>query len=511
MVFTQSANAFRTALRWVIAATVFGSFIGRAPQTARAAPMTPTFTVNSAFDLPASAPLDNGVCETAPGNGLCTLRAAIMKANHQPGGATIRFGLPGVVTYTLTIAPSLLDDERTGDLNITNPVNLVGNGATHTIIDGNGTDRVFNVGHAISATIAGVTIENGTQLHCGGGGGIFNDGNLTLSDSTVSGNTVGCLEASVSYGAGVVNWSQAVLTVTDSIINGNTDDASLGEGGGIYTAGPLMLVNSTVSGNTNYYGGSGGGLFAVYGPVTVISSTINANRSPDGGGLYFVAAPGTISSSTISGNSAENGGGVFHESLHPLAIDNTTVANNNSFSNGGGIYNSSGPTSLFNVTLSGNLANAEGHRGGVGGGVLNTISGTVNIQNSILAGNSYVTLIVGHVYLNPEDCNGTLTSLGNNILRTEADCSVSGSGVTVADPLLGPLADNGGPTQTQALLPGSPAIDAGNVDGCTDSFGALLASDQRGHQRPANGGGSLRCDIGAFELQRLLYLPLLIR
>src|SRR5262249_41328848 len=152
----QSANPFGTALGLTMAVMVLSVSIGQEPQTALAAP---TFTVNSPFDLPASAPLDNGVCETAPGNDLCTLRAAIMKANHYPGGATIRFGLPGVVTYTLGIPPAGFDDERTGNLNITNTVNIIGNGATSTILDGNGTDQVLNVGNAISATITGVTIK----------------------------------------------------------------------------------------------------------------------------------------------------------------------------------------------------------------------------------------------------------------------------------------------------------------------------------------------------------------
>ena len=108
--------------------------------------------------------------------------------------------------------------------------------------------------------------------------------------------------------------------------------------------------------------------------------------------------------------------------------------------------------------------------------------------------------------LNLEDCSGTITSQGNNILSTTTDCTVSGGGVTVTDPLLGPLANNGGSTQTHALLTGSPAIDAGNAGGCTDNLGAILTTDQRGFHRPI---GS-HCDIGAFELQRLLYLPLVI-
>jgi hypothetical protein len=488
--------------------------VGQAPQTARAAPAAPTFSVNSTFDLPASAPLDTGPCETAPGDGQCTLRAAVMKANHYPGGgATIRFGLPAAVTYTLGIPPDLVDNERTGDLNITNTVNILGNGVTQSIIDGNGTDRVFNIGPGIRVMMTGVTIKNGSILDCGGGGGIFNNGTLTLSNSTVSGNTSGCMEAAVAYGAGITNWSGAVLTVTNSIVSENMNDADSAEGGGLYTAGRLVLVNSLVSGNRNNYGGDGGGLYAISAAasVTLINSTIHGNWSPNGGGLFSVAAPVTVTNSTIDGNQANNGGGIYHENVSGLVLRNSTVANNASYVSGGGIYNDGGPVSLFNVTLSGNLANFDGNRGGVGGGVLNTITGTVNFQNSILAGNSVVSVVIGHRILNPEDCSGSLISQGNNLMRTKADCSVSGGGVTVAAPLLDSLANNGGPTETEALLPGSPALDAVNAGGCTNELGAPLTTDQRGAPRPANATGVTLCDIGAFELQRTVVLPVVLR
>lgn len=142
----------------------------------------------------------------------------------------------------------------------------------------------------------------------------------------------------------------------------------------------------------------------------------------------------TVTNSTIDGNQANNGGGIYHANISGLVLRNSTLANNASYINGGGIYNGSGPVSLFNVTLSGNLANFDGNRGGVGGGVVNTISGTINFQNSILADNSFVSLIFNHRILNPEDCSGMLMSQGNNLMRTEVDCTVSGGGVTVADP-----------------------------------------------------------------------------
>ena len=112
----------------------------------------------------------------------------------------------------------------------------------------------------------------------------------------------------------------------------------------------------------------------------------------------------------------------------------------------------------------------------------------------------------------PDDCAGTVNALGFDILRdvVTAHCTFSGSPSSV-DPALDLLQDNGGATFTEALLPGSPAIDTGDPGGCADDLATPLLTDQRGRPRPANGAGLTRCDIGAFELQRLLYLPLVRR
>ena len=134
--------------------------------------------------------------------------------------------------------------------------------------------------------------------------------------------------------------------------------------------------------------------------------------------------------------------------------------------------------------------------------------GTLNFANSIIALNEAIRDI-GPV-LDQDDCSGALTSQGNNLVYVynTLHCTINGP-FTLADPLLGPLQDNGGPTRTHALLMGSPAIDAGNSGGCTDNLGAALTSDQRGQPRPLAGHG--RCDIGAYEAPYLLLMPLLQR
>ena len=184
-----------------------------------------------------------------------------------------------------------------------------------------------------------------------------------------------------------------------------------------------------------------------------------------------------------------------------MTLTNSTVSGNGAFVDGGGIYNEYGTASLFNATITNNQADANFDGSGVGGGVFNSTStnATFNFQNTILAGNFET---VGMPAAPPTfvpvmgECAGIINSVGNNLM-TIADCTVSGSVPILGDAILGPLQNNGGPTQTHALLSGSPAIDAGNPGGCRDEFGALLTTDQRGFNRPGLG-----CDIGAFELQQ---------
>src|SRR5262245_58268931 len=170
----------------------------------------PSFTVNSLADVVASLPLDNGVCETNPGNGICTLRAAIMKANHFPGGGVI-INIPAG-TYGLTIPPAGTDDETTGDLNITADMTINGAGAANTIIDAKQIDRAFQVGtfggNAPTVTISGVTIRNGKTT--GSGGGLFNNGILTLNNCLISANQT----LIFGSGGGLVNQNTMTLNAT---------------------------------------------------------------------------------------------------------------------------------------------------------------------------------------------------------------------------------------------------------------------------------------------------------
>ena len=159
---------------------------------------------------------------------------------------------------------------------------------------------------------------------------------------------------------------------------------------------------------------------------------------------------------------------------------------------------------VFSSTITNNQADADFNGSGTGGGVISDPSGTFNFQNTILAGNLETGLAAPGVFgAFFGDCAGTINSLGNNLLRfiDGSHCTVAGGGVTLANPRLGPLQNNGGPTQTHALLADSPAIDAGNPFGCPSSFGGFLGTDQRGRLRHVDGNNdsTARCDIGAVE------------
>lgn len=449
------------------------------------------FTVNSPADIPDVKPGD-GICETAPGNNVCTLRAAIQEANMIPGPDTII--LQPNTTYTLTRAGTNETKSLNGDLNILDSLTIIGAGPNSTIIDGNGSvtgERVLYISNCIDngtlpgsaptptpapctqtdptdpkvikASISGLTIENGKSTNFAGG--VINGGNLTLNNVTITKNTVNGVN---DWGGGIQ--SSGPLTINNCTISNNISGTHNAFGGGIYNQAPMTITNSTISGNS-----TGGG----------------------GGGMYCIGAASTIRNCTISGNTAASGGGIYKAGF-PLVIINSTISGNFSTVNGGGIFANSGTMGMFNVTVTNNRANSDNSGVGFGGGITNVSGSTVNFQNSIIAGNTNVVVTSGGNFLNFDDCSGTISSLTNNIVQNanSGNCTVTGP-VTIADPNLGPLQDNGGLTFTHALLNGSPATDAGNSSGCTDDVGAFITTDQRGLHRPEGG----RCDEGAFEVQ----------
>jgi Right handed beta helix region len=291
--------------------------------------------------------------------------------------------------------------------------------------------------------------------------GIYNSGTATLTNSTVSEN------AADSEGGGIRN--AGTLTLTNSTVSGNI-------GGGIYGIfGTLTVSNSTVSGNTAPYGG---GIFND-GTLTLTNSTVSGNTADLGGGIDNEYGTATLTNSTVSGNSAVtgDGGGIYNGAT--LTLTNSTVSGNTAGDYGGGIANGATLT-LTNSTVSGNTAN----RGG--GGILNNAFGSLTLNNTVV----------------DNDCDGTIMSDGGNLESPADTCGFDQPtdqvNVTVEQLNLGPLADNGGPTWTHALLPGSVAIDQIPEAECLDADGEPLTTDQRGAPRPV---GTM-CDVGALELEQ---------
>jgi hypothetical protein len=404
--------------------------------------------------------------------GTGSLRQAILSANATPGADTITFtaGLQGTITLT------------SGELDITDSLTITGPGAGQIAVSGNNASRVFKVAAGSTVSISGLTIENGSYWIFGdAGAGIANWGTLTLDGVTVANNYAHGGES--AWGGGILN--RGTLTVQNSLITNNTDATTAGGGGGgIENYGNLTVVNSTLS--NNQVGGNGGAIDNE--PAAVVSitgSTISGNTSNDGGGIYNYDGTVQITSSTVSGNTGGFGGGGILNSGDTsgegvLTISDSTIAANIGYGGGGGILTgSSSQVTVSNSTIWGN-ANSYG---GYGGGIWNT-GGPLTMQNTILAGNTDA---------NAPDLAGSLTSSGYNLVgNTQGGGGFAGTDLLNVNPLLGPLQNNGGPTQTLALLPGSPAIGAGDP-----SFTGPPSTDQRGLPRVVNG----RLDIGAYQTQ----------
>jgi uncharacterized repeat protein (TIGR01451 family) len=449
-----------------------------------------------------------GTADTIANDGVVSLREAIVSTNGnadvnadvtaQRSGAYLA-GAAGADTisvpagtYALSIPGTAENAAATGDLDITDSLTLTGAGAATTVIDAGGIDRVFDIIGVNPVTISAVTIRNGnagTDFEGGGGvlltsRGVTTAYTVTLSDCVISGNTA-------VNGGGITNDD----TVNNSLVLVRTtvsDNTASTDGAGIVFApgtGSLTLTGCIV--RDNAAGRENGGILAVadlQSDLTITDSTISGNSAPGGigGGITWSAGTFTLANSTVSGNTAGTaGGGIITEGGNSVTLINSTISGNTAGENGGGLFNVNGPCTLTNVTITNNVADSDNNGIGNGGGIFNLSPGTIGLLNTIVGGN---TDRGGQA----PDCSGTITSQGHNLIQSTAGCTITGDttgNILGQDPKLGPLADNGGPTSTQLLLDGSPAIDAGT------SIGAP-ATDQRGITRPQKAG----VDIGSVEV-----------
>jgi hypothetical protein len=345
------------------------------------------------------------------------LREAIELANQYGSIDTIRFDASlteaGLATILLT----------QGELAITDDVTIEGPGAEWLTVSGNNASRVFHVDPGTAVTVSGQTITGGGVADHGGG--ILNEGKLSVSNVALYGN-------SAAEGGGIYN--SGTLEVTNSTLTGN----SASDSGGICNVGTMEVTNSTVSGNSAEW--NCGGIGNV-GTMEVTGSTISGNSTNWAGGIGNQGML-VVTNSTISGNTAFWGGGVVNDYFYgTMEVTNSIVAGN---------------------TL------------------------TDGVTPSDLTGGGDIVASSYHNLFGPGGSGGLVNGVNGNIVVT-----------AMADLHLGPLADNGGPTWSHALFPGSPAIDAGDPSVAFDPN----EFDQRGAPfARVDVLGGQRIDIGAYEL-----------
>lgn len=361
---------------------------------------------------------------------------------------------------------------------ISKTLTIQGVDANTTIVDGTDTDSVFIINSGIAVTLTNMTITNGNSINTSSnGGGIHIDrADVSLIDVIVSNNFAS------NVGGGVYSFGGNLRILNGQILNNivaHISGSSFGGGIAVQDDGDVpsqaSIVNTTVDNNLAYSdsgSGTGGGIYnASVSALTIENSTISNNESTHAAaGIFIHGAEGfttktvTITNSTISGNSAgASGGGIYGTNESDIFLVNTTVVSNTAFWGGG--------VAIFDTDI--------------------------NLKNALIALNA------------PDDCASIgipVKSLDNN-LDGDNSCNLTETNdLPAMAPLISPLQNNGGRTETHALLENSPAINAGSNVGCPDV-------DQRGVLRPQ---GST-CDIGAYEFEEgitftdFLYLPMITK
>ncbi|HEY1596247.1 MAG TPA: choice-of-anchor Q domain-containing protein [Thermoleophilaceae bacterium] len=474
--------------------------IGALAATARAATITVTSTADS----------------TAL-NGQVSLREALESIN---AAMDVNADVTHAGTYgtsdTIIVPPSSVHYAvAAGELLASKNVTINGAGPASTVLDAGGASRVLHFTGGAVSTISGVTITGGDTTTAHGGAGILSDSpTLNIANSAFTANTA-TITGTQTNGGGAL-WLGGGGTIDTSSFTGNTFTQLAGlsnsGGGAIFNSNlGLTVTNSSFADNSaSITSGSRNGGGAIYqdGSSQTLTGDSFTNNSVQltvtgttpqlngGGATYQVDSAGalTIGDSTFGGNSVSiagtstvsGGGAVFHAGTTFTLTNSTLSANTASplggaAQTGGGaiLTNSSDQLTITNSTIDGNSTS------GAGGNILaGNSTGTIVSENTILAGGSAAA---------SANCGGlgTFASTGHNLEDTtpsQCGLGVPGDQVGVA-PLLGPLGDNGGPNQTRELLPGSPAINAGDTSGCP-------TADERGIARPQGPA----CDIGALEV-----------
>jgi len=441
------------------------------------------------------------------GDGKITLREALQAANTNTsidGSTSGQSGVQDVIAFQAGLTGTISLNAALGELTISDSVKIQGLGASNTIVDALQNSRIFN----ITSTAGNVALDGLT----------LTNGKTTLNNSTGGPDNTG------GSGGAITCVSSGTLAISNSVLSGNMTTGTSAYGGAILDdQGPLTITSSTVTGNsTQGSGASGGAIQMGFGSVTIVNSTISNNSTQggtaQGGAIHTKFGALTVTNSTISGNSTQGAGasgGAINSAFSYITLTNSTLAGNSTTNaDGGAIATAFANITAVNSTLVQNIAGGVSSRGG---GIILT-SAVVTLENSILAKNldngghpdlffGGGTLVVNHSLIG--DNTGT-TLVAAPVGSPDANGNLIGTAGSKIDPLLGPLANNGGRNLTMTLLPGSPALNAGlttlafdpgpdHLVGTIDDV--ALTVDGRGAPFVRTYGASV--DMGAVEPQLL--------
>jgi hypothetical protein len=457
---------------------------------------------SQSLNLVVDTSVDENDGNYAPGN--LSLREAILLANANPGADTIAFGdgsTFGGTNFTDGVADTIT--LSLGEMSITESLVITGLNADKTIIDANNASRILKItSTAGDVALSGLTLRNGRTTGDNSGlsdytyrGGAIHStstGALVIRQSILSGNsTTGALSR-----GGAIFSLNTVLNISQSTLSGNSTTGDQASGGAIYAQGGTLTVSqSTLSGNsTAGWFAQGGAICATTTSLTVSQSTLNGNSTTGnesrGGAISAIYAGGlvTVSQSTLSGNTTAGsrgyGGAIFINSASFTLSQSTLTGNHANLSEGGGIMLASSPVTIRNSIIAGNTDN------GAAPDIRKYASTPPAVSHSMIGDNT------GTGLTEAQTADGSSNFIG------------SSTGGGIIDPHLGSLANNGGPTQTHALLAGSLALNHGNnslipvdtldIDGDSNTT-EVVPFDQRGVGFARIGGGTV--DMGALEAQ----------
>jgi CSLREA domain-containing protein len=482
----------------------------------------------------------DGVCDAD-----CSLREAVVAA--MPGD-TIVFSSLFLSSQTITLTM--------GQIAITKDLAITGPGINYLSISGNNAGRIFDISGGVVVSMSLMRLRDGrvTDFVYAYGGAIRALASvLTLSDMEFNNNAAIGTKINFGYGGGVYAGQGSTLNLDNVYLHHNTSSGGAAAADD-FDGSTISIINSTVSGNTGngiigttvnventlLTGNTGTGVVAQF--LTMINSKSVGNSrgvwggdslsrmtiqhcviadNGNDGGLVNSGLATIMDTLIINNRKVGWGGGISNTGT--LYITNSSIIGNRATENGGGIESATDHLYLTNSTVSGNVAGSAGLSGARGGGIHidDFGAGSIMITNSTISNNRTTglgggishqstnsaiirnTIIAGNISTSTEhwDVSGVFLSKGINLIgNSNGGSGWIGADLLNQDPLLAPLGINGGNTLTHALLPDSPAINAGNnVLAVNPQTTLVLTTDQRGFDRFTGGGKNGLVDIGSYE------------